>query len=47
MHFPCILFYTVIVVYEVIRTRSFSYDSTKFFSAVIFKYSGLMMTVRD
>jgi hypothetical protein len=43
----CIVFYSVIVVYKGIKMRSFSYDSTKFLTAIFIEYSVLMMTLED
>jgi hypothetical protein len=45
--FYSILFCSVIVVYKGIKTRSFSYDSTKLLTAVLIEYSVLMMTLKD
>jgi len=45
--FYSILFYSVIVVYKRIKMKSFSYDSSKFLTAILFEYSVLMMTLKD
>jgi hypothetical protein len=41
------LFYSVIVVYKGIKTRFFSYDSTKLLTAILIDYSVLMMALKD
>ena len=41
-----LVFYSVIVVYKGIKTRSFSCDSTKLLTAILFEYSVLMMTLK-
>lgn len=45
--FYSVLFYSVIVLYKGIKMRSFSYDSSKFLTAILFEYSVLMMTLKD
>ena len=42
-----ILFSSVIVVYKGIKTRYFSYDATKFLTAILNEYSVLVMTLKD